>query len=86
MTYTIYTVNNNGLEQIKNILINKHKDFEGTEPTAQMLNAWVSDVEDSLHNGNGACFEILSWNHVLGRTEQFTLTTEGYDTEEVEED
>lgn len=82
---TIYTVNKSGLDQIKNILLTYHKKFQEVEPTIDMLNAWASDVEESLNNGNGACFEIKSHDHILGRTEEFTLTTDVYSQEEIEE-
>lgn len=86
MTYKIYTVNNNGLKQIKDILTKNHANFQNREPTHSELSAWASDVEDSLNNGNGACFEILNWSTVAGGTKEFTITSEGYDAEEVNED
>ena len=85
MTCVNYTVNQNGLDQIKNILREKHKAFQNQEATAENLSAWASDVEDSLNNGNDASFEIKSWDHVMGRTETFELSSGGYDAEEIEE-
>lgn len=74
-------VNGNGIEQIANLLCEKHK-LGKDHFTDSMLLAWAEEVDDSLADGNGACFEIRAWDSVSGHTEFCCITDEGLDTNE----
>ncbi len=74
-------VNDNGIEQIANLLGEKHK-LGKDHFTDSMLLAWAEEVDDSLADGNGACFEIRAWDSVSGHTERCCITDEGLDTNE----
>lgn len=74
-------VNYNGIEQIANLLGEKHK-LGKDHFTDSMLLAWAEEVDDSLADRNGACFEIRAWDSVSGHTELCYITDEGLDTNE----
>lgn len=72
--------NANGINQIAAALGLFHK--LGQEHfTAKMLRAWAAEAEESFESGSGMCFEIKSWDSVTGRTEEVTITPDGYDLE-----
>ena len=78
-------INTNGLNQIAAALGFSHK--LGQEHfTANMLNAWAAEAEESFDSGNGMCFEIKSWDSSTGRTEVVTITTHGYDIEDLNDE
>ena len=77
----VKTVNDNGLEQIANLLGEKHK-LGKDHFTDSMLLAWAEEVDDSLADGNGACFEIRALDSVSGHTERCCITDKGLDTNE----
>lgn len=77
----VETVNENGLEQIANLLGEKHK-LGKDHFSRSMIWAWAEEVYDSLAEGNGACFEIRSWDSASGHTERCCITDEGLDTTE----
>ena len=87
-TYTNRTVNDNGIEQIREFLIENHKNperFEGAE-ALPMLHAWARDAEFQMGEGNTPTIEIKSFNSIHGRTQQFEIGNEGIDSQEVEID
>jgi len=77
----VKTVNNKGIEQIANLLGEKHK-LGKDHFTVPMLRAWAEEVDDSLAEGNGACFEIRAWDSASGHTERCCITDEGLNTDE----
>jgi len=87
MQVNIYSVNENGLQQIADFLAENHK--KGAKYfTRDVLRAWAADAEFSLAEGNDAAIEIKSWDSIHGYTQTFTISDEGVDIEliELEED
>lgn len=80
-----YTVNDKGLAEIHQFLADKHK-RGGNHFDRSMLQAWAQDAEFQLGEGNPASIEIRSWDSVSGHTENYTISDEGLDCEEVEID
>ena len=72
----IQTVNETGLNEIKKFLAAHHKKG-GDHFTLEMLQAWASDAEFSLMEGNGADIEIRAWDSINNCTETFTISPEG---------
>lgn len=83
MKARIYTVNDNGLNQIHQFLAEHHKKG-GDHFDKDMLRSWAADAEFQLSEGNPARIEIRSFDSVSGHTEEFTISDEGLDFEEVE--
>ncbi len=75
MKARIYTVNDNGLNQIHQFLAEHHKKG-GDHFDRSMLLAWASDAEFQLGEGNPASIEIRSRDTVSGHTETFTISAE----------
>ena len=84
-TYTNRSVNEVGLAEIKEFLAGHHR-LGGDHFTDEMIRAWASDAEFQLGEGNDATIEIRSWDTVSGRTETYTISEAGLDSEEVEID
>lgn len=82
MKALIYTVNDNGLNQIHQFLAEHHKKG-GDHFDNDMLRAWAADAEFQLTEGNPASIELRSWDAVSGHTETFTISNEGMDAEEI---
>lgn len=78
-------INTNGLQQIKNALGQFHK-LGADHFTEDMLHAWAADVEQSFDNGNGAAFEIRSFDSITGRPEVVFITPDGYDIQEYDDE
>lgn len=68
-------VNEKGLQEIRGILADRHK-LGGDHFSDSEIAAWAQDVELSLTEGNGACFEIRAADTISGRTEDFSLSPE----------
>jgi len=83
MKYTNYSVNEIGLYEIKEFLAENHK-LGGNHFTRDMLRARAWFAEFQLGEGNSASIEIRSWDSVNGRTQEFTISDAGLDSEEVE--
>lgn len=81
MTLTIYTVNQSGLAGIRAIL-EAYSDHQVIDDAC--INAYASDVEESLEAGNPAMFE-LSGNHTKSGNPE-TVTIEGFDIVENADD
>ena len=85
MQATIKTVNATGLREIHAFLADN--DRKGGEHfNADMLRAWAAEAEFSLMNGNDASIELRAWDSVYGRTQTFTISDAGLDSEHVEID
>lgn len=82
----VKSVNANGIAQIAAWLLENHKLGERISQDPAMLRAWAADAEFSLSEGNDAGIEIKSWDSVHGRTQTFTISTEGLDSTEIEID
>lgn len=80
-----YIVNEKGLAEIQAFLAGKHK-LGGDHFDRSMLQAWAQDAEFQLGEGNPASVEIRSFDAVSGHTEEYTISTEGLDCEEIEID
>ena len=78
-----YSANGKGLAEIQAFLAEKHK-LGGDHLDRSMLQAWAQDAEFQLGEGNPASIEIRSFDAVSGHTENFTISPEGVDCEEVE--
>ena len=78
-----YSVNEKGLAEIHAFLAEKHK-LGGDHFDSSMLRAWAQDAEFQLGEGNPASIEIRSFDSVSGHTENYTISPEGLDCEEVE--
>ena len=78
-----YTVNEQGLREIKEFLAENHKKG-GDHFDRDMLLAWAADAEFQLAEGNGATIEIKSADSIYGRPQVFTISAAGLDSESVE--
>lgn len=78
-------INANGLEQIAAALGQHHK-LGRDHFTPAMLNAWASDAEDHFNDGNGCYLEIRSFDSSSGSPVEVTITAEGYEVEEVNDE
>lgn len=85
MNTTTYTVNERGLNEIKEFLAANHK-LGGNHFTRDMLLAWAADAEFQLAEGNPASIEIKSWDSIHGRAQEFTISAAGLDAEVIETD
>lgn len=78
-------INANGLNQIAEALAQYHK-LGRDHFTQSMLDAWASDAEDHFNDGNGCYFEIRSFDTNNGSPVEVTITAEGYDVVEVNDE
>lgn len=76
----VKSINDTGLGEIHAFLAERHVKG-GDHFTRDMLRAWAADAEYQLGIGNDASIEIKSWDAVSGRTETFTVSDAGVDTE-----
>jgi len=81
----MYIVNANGLKQIAECLRELHKNSDISQST-EAINAYASDVESSLYEGNGASFEIRGFLSYFGNPVVCTLSHFGVDRIEYDED
>ena len=84
MNAAIKTINATGLKEIHAFLADNHK--KGGDFSNTMLQAWATDAEFSLSEGNDAGIEIKATDSVFGRTQTFTVSDAGIDTQMVEID
>ena len=82
-TFTRYSINEQGLNEIKEFLDDNHKKGGG-HFDRDMLLAWAADAEFQLSEGNPASIEIKSFDSIHGRTQEFTISDAGLDAETVE--
>lgn len=82
-TYTNFTVNQTGLNEIAEFLGTHHR-LGRDHFTSDMLNAWAFDAEFQLSEGNPASIEIRSLDTASGHTETLTISAEGLDAEEID--
>ena len=80
MQVTTYTVNEQGLNEIKEFLAANHKKG-GDHFTRDMLQAWAADAEFQLSEGNSATIEIKSWDSIHGYTQEYRISDAGLDAE-----
>jgi len=80
MNVTNYTVNQIGLNEIRQFLADNHK-LGGNHFTREMLQAWAVDAEFQLSEGNSASIEIRSFDSVSGATVEYTISDAGLDAE-----
>ena len=80
-----YTVNEQGLAEIKEFLANNHTKG-GDHFDRSMLLAWAADAEFQLSEGNSATIEIKSWDSIRGYAQEFTISPAGLDAKTVEID
>lgn len=72
-----FTVNQQGLKEIKKFLAKNHK--WGKKFSQEMLLAWAADAEFQLAEGNSASIEIRASDSIHGRTQEFTISDAGLD-------
>lgn len=86
MKITTYTVNEQGLNEIKEFLTANHW-FGGDHFDREMLKAWGKQAEFQLSEGNPATIEIKAYESVHGRTQEYTISDAGLDahTEEIDD-
>jgi len=77
-----YTVNANGLAQIRAHLAERTKKG-GEHFTDSMIHAWAEKVEQSLSDNGHADFEIRSWDTISGHTELCSITDDGIDARDM---
>lgn len=85
----IYTINENGMQQIVEQLKSKCKPsvFDGwldddlieSRRTQEMLSAWATELEDTLNSGDGEEIEISRHDTISGHTEHLSVTDAGID-------
>ena len=85
MQATTYTVNEQGLDEIKKFLAANHKKG-GDHFDRDMLLAWAADAEFQLAEGNPATIEIRSWDSIHGYTQEYCISDAGLDAQVVEVD
>ena len=85
MQVTTYTVNEQGLNEIKKFLAANHKKG-GDHFDRDMLLAWAADAEFQLAEGNPATIEIKSWDSIHGYTQEYCISDAGLDAQVVEVD
>ena len=85
-TFTKYSVNQNGLDQIAEFLRAYHKNGALLSEINDTLFAYAKKVEFSLSENDRAEFEISASNSINGWTELCSLTPDGLDSVEVEID
>lgn len=85
MQVTTYTVNEQGLNEIKKFLAANHKKG-GDHFDRDMLLAWAADAEFQLSEGNPATIEIKSWDSIHGYTQEYRISYAGLDAQVVEID
>jgi hypothetical protein len=78
-----YSVNEKGIAEIQAFLAEKHK-LGGDQFDLSMLQAWAHDAEFQLSEGNSASIEIRSFDSISGHTENYTISPDGLDCEEIE--
>jgi hypothetical protein len=78
-------INANGFEQIADALGQHHK-LGRDHFTSAMLNAWATDAENHFSDGNGCFFEIRRFDTNSGSPVEVTISAEGYDVEEVNDE
>lgn len=81
-----YTVNENGLKQIHDHLIARHKLGGDDHFTRDMLLAWAEDVERNMNDDGRGELEIRAWDSVSGHTELCRITEDGFDAAEAAAD
>jgi hypothetical protein len=85
-TYTQRTVNDNGLAQIAEFLsANADRTFT-LKHDRHALQAWAADAEFQIGEGNTPSIEISHIASIHGVTQEFTISDEGLDFEEIEID
>lgn len=86
MKITTYTVNEQGLSEIKEFLAANHKKG-GDHFDREMLEAWAQEAEFQLGEGNPASIEIKAYESIHGRTQEYTISDAGLDahTEEIDD-
>ena len=80
MKSAIKSINDIGIQEIRTFLAENHK-LGGDHFNHAMLRAWAADAQFSLAEGSDAGIELRSFESVHGRTQTFTVSDAGIDTE-----
>lgn len=83
MQAIIKTVNAAGLAEIADFLAVNLKRYQFDRDA---LNAWATEAEFQLAEGNTATIEIKAQDSIHGRTQEYTISDAGLDSENVEID
>lgn len=77
------TVNKTGLSEIARFISENHKSG-GQILTDSALLAYAQEAEFQISEGNTPSIELKSWNSIHVRTQEFTISDAGIDSEEIE--
>ena len=83
---TVKTVNDIGLNEIARFLKENHKKGDLISSSPSMVRHWAVQADDQLDYGNSASIEIRSFDSIYGRTQEFTVSDAGIDTNQIEDD
>lgn len=79
----IQTVNEIGLQEIKEFLAANHR--KGDYFSNDMLRAWAGDAEFQLGEGNPASIEIKAHDSIHGRTQEYYISKRGVDIQALDD-
>ena len=82
-----YTINPTGLREIEGWLAENFVDARGEPADVDMrcVLDFACDAEDGLNAGNPPIIELLFNQSATGRTITYTVSSAGYDVEEIED-
>ncbi|MFO0449533.1 MAG: hypothetical protein ACK52I_12885 [Pseudomonadota bacterium] len=80
-----YTLNERGLDEIREFLAINHKKC-GDHFSREMLEAWASDAEFQISEGNPATIELRAYDCIHGCTMQYTISDAGIDAQTIDND
>ena len=73
------TINSTGINDIANFLLKNHKRGKRISKIPVVLRAWAAEAEFSASEGNDASIEIKACDSLYGRTQTFTVGSDGWD-------
>lgn len=71
------SINQTGLNEIAQFLINNHKTFSDRAPAISELCAWAADAEFQQREGNPPSIEIPAHHSVTGCPIEYTISEAG---------
>lgn len=84
MQITTYTINENGLNEIKEFLQANHK--RGAALGPKEIAAWAAEAEVQLGEGNSPTIEVGAAHSEHGHAVTYTVSSDGLDAQVVEID
>lgn len=74
------TINDKGLKEIALFLAKNHRLVvlrSDKDITKKIVHAWADDAESQLSQGNPPTIEIKSFDSIIGKTVEYTVSNEG---------